>query len=610
MPSDNMTKIRFTKVPKLRWESYAAALLAIGGFFYLISGIQSYLHSNFPGWYSGISIPIWYAPLIVLAFALLLELKPVKGRIYQSAIARQERKYGSWSAHTDTRPKIVKTYKKVIDFKNYITEQTNHNVFIAGSSGTGKTTLMRYLIGLFPYSVKTIFSFKARDDYLRLGIPILKVSEHAGDPFADKEAFVQSFIVTYPMNTQGVAAASVPSMLRTTLQDCNTWGELNAKIGAAIRAEKPGSITHSVYTFVQQKLVDLELKTQPYRMDQEKSIILDFSGLNESAKTFYAEFYLRQAWHNIEKSEEHPMKHIVIVDEAHRLLESKATIFGDVSRLIRARGALWCGTQNYADLPDYISNQFGVHLIFSTRSESDMHALGAINYLLPYAMTELPAHHFTDAASRELHDAIPIFKANIGRFKDYEEVYLKPAATEAVKKEKPAKMPDYKEKVLDILGGEASWPSKMARELAADTGEDFDKTRLAVSKAIKSLQSDGAVARTMLNIKGKDVMLYYRKDPSMSGLHRFMERRETKKLDKQGIIYELAKPGEDRPDIMTKDFDIEIETGLKHDLGEFAKRMAKVEKKTYIIVPNPFEKERYQKVISSPLVTIFLLDEF
>ncbi len=37
----------------------------------------------------------------------------------------------------------------------------------------------------------------------------------------------------------------------------------------------------------------------------------------------------------------------------------------------------------------------------------------------------------------------------------------------------------------------ASWPSKMARGLAADTGEDLGKTRLAVSKAIKSLQSDG-----------------------------------------------------------------------------------------------------------------------
>ena len=38
------------------------------------------------------------------------------------------------------------------------------------------------------------------------------------------------------------------------------------------------------------------------------------------------------------------MKHIVIIDEAHRMLKSDATILGEVARLIRARGALWCGT--------------------------------------------------------------------------------------------------------------------------------------------------------------------------------------------------------------------------------------------------------------------------
>lgn len=42
---------------------------------------------------------------------------------------------------------------------------TNHNLFVAGSSGMGKTTIMCYMIGLFPNSARTIFSFKANDYY-------------------------------------------------------------------------------------------------------------------------------------------------------------------------------------------------------------------------------------------------------------------------------------------------------------------------------------------------------------------------------------------------------------------------------------------------------------
>jgi hypothetical protein len=131
-----------------------------------------------------------------------------------------------------------------------------------------------------------------------------------------------------------------------------------------------------------------------------------------------------------------------------------------------------------------------------------------------------------------------------------------------------------------------------------------------VSKALKALLHDGKVARERINLGDKEVILYYRKDPAMSGLHRFLERRETKKLDRQGIAYELAKPGEEKSDIMTKDFDIEIETGLKHDLKEFAERMSKVEKRTYVVVPNKVERERYEGVISNSLVAVFRFDEF
>jgi len=135
-------------------------------------------------------------------------------------------------------------------------------------------------------------------------------------------------------------------------------------------------------------------------------------------------------------------------------------------------------------------------------------------------------------------------------------------------------------------------------------GTGSEEPKFAVSKALEVLQNDGLVGRQMMKLEDRKVMLYYKKDYSMSGLHKFMEREVTKKLEEEGIAYELAKQGEDKPDIMTKDFDIEIETGLKHDLKEFEKKLAAVAKKTYIVVPNEVELIRYEKVTNARVIAM------
>ncbi|MHB1830735.1 MAG: AAA family ATPase [Candidatus Micrarchaeaceae archaeon] len=590
-----MASSDFIKRPKLTISEH---LLILGAFF----GITWILASWYPHHLEGI---ITIVILGYVLFWIFLIFRNTKGKIYQNAIAHFPTEIKGREMIVTKKPQISKTYVKIVDFKGYIEHRNNHNLFVAGRSGSGKSTLMRYLINEFPTAAKTIFSFKAGDEYLKLGIPILRISDHPGDPFADKEAFVQSFLVTYPMNFQGVTAASVPSLLRAAVNGSGSWKELKEYIEAAMGREKQGNITHQTYSFIQQKLYDLELKSASYGIDLNKDIVLDFSGLNEAAKTFYAELYLRQAWHSIEASPPDPMKHIIIIDETHRLLKSEATIFGEVARLIRSRGAIWCGTQNYTDLPDYVRNQFSMHLLFSTKSEKDLKALKEINLLLPFTATEIKDHHFTDAAARELHDAIPIYTADIKGFKDYEESYIRPERVLYVKTDaKLNEIPDCTGRVLKMLMEEASWSSELARKIAKENGTDQESTKFAISKALKMLQKDGLIARQTIKLKDREVLLYYKRDSAISGLHNFMQREVSKKLEEQGKIYEFAKPGEDKPDIMTKDFDIEIETGLKHDLKEFGQKLANATKKTYVVVPNEVEKDRYSNIVNATVITM------
>lgn len=550
-------------------------------------------------------------PPFAVAYALFYagtKYRRVKGRVHQDALAEMKKQYSSTGAILEQKPEIRAVPKRPIDLKRYIETATNSNLFITGRSGSGKSTLMCYTIDLFKDSNKIVFSFKANDEYLKLGIPILRIADFAGNPFADKEAFVQAFLVTYPMSSQGIIAASVPNLLRSLLKMCDSWEDFKEATSGALAATKADGITHSAYLFIEQKIPDLELETSHWGMEGIGSIVFDFSGLNEAAKSFYAELYLRQMWRAIELGEEHLMKNIIIIDEAHRLLKSEATVFGEVARLIRSRGALWCGTQNYSDLPDYVRNQFAIQLLFSTNGEKDLRALKEINALLPFVATEIKDHHFTDAAARTLHDEIPIYTTDIPKREKSEENFVKPAKPgdgdrpDEKKEGKPTK--DYVTNILNMLTEEAAWPTKLARAIAKNDGIDLEKAKFAVSKALRKLQKDGLVGREHMKIGDKEVVLYYRRDSSMSGLHKYMVNELVKRLNEKGIPYTLPSGREGEPDISTEKYDIEVETGLKNDLRTFAQRIANRSKETYIVVPNEVEEERYRKIDNAKVVTL------
>src|SRR5208283_2464533 len=93
-----------------------------------------------------------------------------------------------------------------------------------------------------------------------------------------------------------------------------------------------------------------------------RSILFDFSNLNDNAKIFYAELLLRQCRARLHDRSEDRKWTILCVDEAHRLLRGTFqryhSIIHEISREIRNVGALWTLEQNYTDTQDDVRNQF------------------------------------------------------------------------------------------------------------------------------------------------------------------------------------------------------------------------------------------------------------
>ena len=208
----------------------------------------------------------------------------------------------------------------------------------------------------------------------------------------------------------------------------------------------------------------------------------------------------------------------------------------------------------------------------------------------------------------KLHKSIPIYTAEISKFKDAEPVYLKPAIIE-VRKEKIGVM-DATEAVLKIIEEEASWANDIARRVSAEFNTDIDTAKLSVTNALHRLHKEGLVARENLKLGGNDIVLYYRKDSSLSGLHKFMENKVKRHLDTLNIAYKLPNGREGEPDISTSEFDIEVETGLKNNLKLFSDRLKGKSKKTYVIVTTDNEIERYKKIINFLNVEIITLNDY
>jgi len=508
-------------------------------------------------------------------------------------------------ANTPTRmlPQRFELLARSVDLKSYILGKANRNVLICGVPGSGKSLLTRYLLEQFD-GQKIIFSFKANDIYLDLGYPIVDMSRSVPDAFLDKEALVNAFMLTYPMNLSGITAQSIPQNVRELAGESGSWDGLFRNIETRLKATKDRT-QKAALVFIKENAKPLAAKGSQLAPIGDGNIVFDFSGLNESAKTFYAELLLRQAWKDISAMRRQGL--IICIDEAHRLTRgnthSAQSIYGDVARLIRAFGMLWTTTQYYTDMGDFVG-MFDTQFLFKTNHHADLSALREIDAKLSWAASTMPKHRFTDASYGEIHYVVPEFT-----------LYYSPAAagerTYAAGAEHIIGMPDaaqkidYEQEVLEILDKEGlAYPTRMGKAIADKYGMEKDKAKLGVKGALEELRRSGRIASMPIHREGKDMVAYYMKDANESGLHRGMQDEVVGLLKARKIkIMEISKPGvRNSPDIETPDLSIEIETGLKHSTTALNERISKSEKRVVIVVPDETVKKRYDSLKADTVV--------
>ncbi len=502
--------------------------------------------------------------------------------------------------------------ERQVDLLNYINYKANRNVFICGTSGQGKSRLARYLLDATE-NQKIIFNFKPNDEYLKLGYPIADMATALPNPFKDKEAFLNAYLITFPVQSLGITAEQIPALLREMAQASANWQEFQANLQNRLTNAKDNA-QKGALIFIGNTVKSLAFGNSCYVEIGGESLVFDFSGLNADAKTFYAELMLRQLWHEITNEKRKGM--VICIDEAHRLLrhfEKYESIYNEMAREIRAYGQLWTSTQNLSDMHESILDQFDTQFVFNTNGRQNLQALESTDRMLGWAVASMPLHVFTDARYPWIHAAVPEFCLYY-KPEDREKVYYK-----GIKPEGGGgaggggNRIDYVGEIMGMLAKRAAYATEMGKLVARKHGISKDKAKLGVKEATKRLLEAGKIGSARMLKDGREVVFYYQKSPNASGLHRLMQHYAMELLRKKGIKAIAMEASASLPDIDAEGFAIEIETGLKHSIGDLKTRLIKAAKRTIILVPNDDVAMRYkglEKPGTIDVVAIGNLDSF
>lgn len=496
----------------------------------------------------------------------------------------------------------------------YIIDKPNLNILITGTSGQGKSVLQSHLVRYWASggARPIIFSFKPHDVYSECGFPVADLRKFLPDPFENIDALVEAMSVAYPMAQSGPTAASVGMILRGLAGQSANWQDLLHNI-ATEEGRTEDVVRRGALNILRSQVEHLVVEgARPFSLSElAHPLVLDFSGLSSPQQSFYGELALRQVWAAVASGKMGLA--VVCFDEAHRILKGiDHSILGEIAREIRAFGALWVTTQAFTDLPDELKAQFATWFAFATHSPSDLHALRQLGPL--YAeVGMLPQHCFTDVRWPVRHSHLPVFQLVPPRTGPVPSPAFVPPARPA---SWPVAMPqDLSGVVVDRITEEGAMsPSEVTKLLAGHYSADAEIVKPRVLQALSQQLRREILAKCTLDSKtGSERVLYYRRDPAESGLHRWMVNQVASALLKLEKPYTITQGlGVGAPDIEGQDAVYEIETGLKHDIeGDLVPRIQRARKSVFIVVPNKEVRERYLPLMQTyRWVNVTLLREW
>ncbi len=98
-----------------------------------------------------------------------------------------------------------------------------------------------------PYQ-KLIFSFKAGEEYLKMGYAIRDISKSSPNPFSNAEAFINAFVVAFPIGSIGIQASLIPTTLEKLAKRSSSWQDFSKNAENELKTTREANVRSALPT--------------------------------------------------------------------------------------------------------------------------------------------------------------------------------------------------------------------------------------------------------------------------------------------------------------------------------------------------------------------------
>ena len=255
----------------------------------------------------------------------------------------------------------------------------NNNILICGSSGSGKSELLRKIEENFDVKLKIIF----KEDREKC-FNIAKTR-----PYMEKDRinFIDSWKEVKNETISGYMLIQEQIYIEELKEENQNLKNLKTKIKQL--KEKVEKIDRPILDMIENKLKHFYPGETIKEVNNKK---ISMEGLTEDEYIFFSDYLIRNQYEEL-------LDNIISIDEIHRLKPLLPGLITRITREIRTRGGLIATSQSLSDLPTEMVNNFSTIYLFQTIDWRDLSYLNLIDEKLKKDILQLEEHEFIEIRS-------------------------------------------------------------------------------------------------------------------------------------------------------------------------------------------------------------------
>ena len=258
----------------------------------------------------------------------------------------------------------------------------NKNILIIGTSGTGKSELMRKIEEELQPKLKILFKPDREKSY--------NINKHRPFIPEDRTNFLEAWRESIKPNNKGYMLIQE----EITIQEMRKENQEHQELINEIRhkKEKSSKLDIGIYNMIEDRLKHLFMnRTKEIRKHGKISM----EGMTEDEYLFFSDYILRMNYNEL-------LDEIISIDEIHRLTPLMDGLISQITREIRSRGGIIATSQSLSDLPPFLINNFGTIFIFQDIDKRDLEYFEEIDSDLKEDILKLENHEFIELRSYKI----------------------------------------------------------------------------------------------------------------------------------------------------------------------------------------------------------------